>query len=69
MNSITVYLTSNFIGGFRRMGTRIVGGDVKAFFDAHVAKGFGDLMVSIVGLALAFWFVNFLYRKKVFIRL
>ena len=69
MNSITIYMTSNFIGGFRKLGARLAGGDVKAFFDHHVTTGFGDLVVSIVGLALAFWFVNFLYRKKIFIRL
>jgi hypothetical protein len=42
---------------------------VKAFFDAHVAQGFGDLMVSATGLLLVFWFAHFLYRKKIFIRL
>ena len=48
---------------------RLVGGDVKFFFDTHVAKGFGDLVVSLVGLLLMFWFVRFLYRHKIFIRL
>jgi predicted acyltransferase len=69
MNSITLYLTSNFLGGFRKLGLRLAGGDVKAFFDAHVAQGFGDLMVSATGLLLVFWFAHFLYRKKIFIRL
>jgi hypothetical protein len=69
MNSITVYMASNFLGGFRNIGRRLAGGDVKTFFDNHVAAGFGDLVVSLAGLALAFWFVNFLYRKKVFLRL
>jgi predicted acyltransferase len=69
MNSITIYLTSNFLGGFRKLGNRLAGGDVKAFFDQHVAQGLGDLMIAVTGLILAFWFVNFLYRKKMFIRL
>ncbi|HWH68402.1 MAG TPA: heparan-alpha-glucosaminide N-acetyltransferase domain-containing protein [Candidatus Sulfotelmatobacter sp.] len=69
MNSITIYLTSNVIGGFRKLATRFVGGDVKVFFDDHLAKGMGDMMISIVGLLLAFWFVHFLYRRKVFLRL
>ncbi len=69
MNSITIYMTSNIIGGFRPLGRRLAGGDLKNFFDAHVAQGFGDLVIAIVGLGLAFWFVNFLYRKKIFIRL
>lgn len=69
MNSITIYLASNIIGGFRKLATRFVGGDVKIFFDAHVAKGFGDMLISIVGLLLAFWLVHFLYKRKIFLRL
>jgi len=69
MNSITIYMVNNFLGGFDGLASRLAGGDVKAFFDAHVGQGVGELMVAIVGLGLVFWFVNFLYRKKVFIRL
>lgn len=69
MNSITAYLASNILGGFRRVAARFAGGDVKAFFDDHLAKGAGDLMISVVGLLLAFWFVHFLYRSKIFLRL
>jgi predicted acyltransferase len=69
MNSITIYLTSNILGGFRRLATRLAGGDVKDFLDAHLAKGSGDMVISIVGLLLAFWFVHFLYKRKIFLRL
>ena len=69
MNSITIYLTSNILGGFRRVAARLVGGDVRAFFDSMVAKGFGDMVISIVGLLLAFWVVHFLYKRKIFLRL
>ena len=69
MNSITVYLASNILGGFRRIAPRFVGGDVSAFLDAHVAKGMGAMAVSITGLVLAFWFVHFLYKRKIFLRL
>jgi hypothetical protein len=69
MNSITLYLTSNIIGGFRRLGTRLAGGDVQAWFNEHLLKGSGDLLVPVVGLLLVFWFANFLYRKKIFLRL
>ncbi len=69
MNSITIYLAGNILGGFRRLAPRFVGGDVKAFLDAHVAKGTGDLAISIVGLLLAFWVVHFLYKRKIFLRL
>jgi predicted acyltransferase len=69
MNSITIYVTSNFIGGFAKLGERLAGGDVRAFFDHQVAQGFGDLVVALVGLLLAFWFVRFLYTRKLFLRL
>ncbi len=69
MNSITVYLASNFLGGFRKLGLRFAGGDVKNFFETHISKGCGDLMISITGLILAFWFVRFLYQRKIFLRL
>jgi len=68
MNSITIYLANNIIG-FRKLAARFVGGDVKDFLDAHVTAGFGDLMLSLVGLALGIWLVHFLYRRKIFLRL
>ena len=68
MNSITIYLAENFVGGFDKIAARLVGGDVKTWFDLHVAQGFGALVVSLLGLLLAFWLVRFLYRRKVFLR-
>jgi predicted acyltransferase len=69
MNSITIYLASNILGGFRRLAVRFAGGDVKVFFDDHLAKGAGDMVISIVGLLLSFWLVHFLYKRKIFLRL
>jgi predicted acyltransferase len=70
MNSITVYLVNNFTGGFvSRLARRLAGGDVQHFFDEHVAQGAGSLVISITGLLLAIWFVHFLYRRKIFLRL
>jgi predicted acyltransferase len=69
MNSITIYFVDNIIGGFSTLGDRLAGGDVKVFFDTYVTKGLGDLVVSLIGLLLVFWFVRFLYRHKIFIRL
>ena len=69
MNSITIYIADGIIGGFRKPAEQLAGGDVKFFFDTCVAQGFGDLVVSLVGLVLAFWLVRFLYRNKIFIRL
>lgn len=68
MNSITVYLTSNFIGGFRRLAARLAGGDVQVWLNEHWTKGAGDMLVSVVGLLLMFYFVHFLYRRKIFVR-
>lgn len=68
MNSITVYLADHIIGGFNKIAARLVGGGVKAWFDVHIAQGFGELVISVVGLLLAFWLVRFLYRRKVFLR-
>jgi predicted acyltransferase len=69
MNSITIYLASNILGGFRKLASRFAGGDVRIFLDGHVAKGFGEMLISIVGLLLAFWLVHFLYKRKIFLRL
>jgi predicted acyltransferase len=71
MNSITIYLVSNFLGGggFGKLATRLAGGDVKAYMNNHITPGSGDLLVAVVGMVLAFWFLNFLYRKKIFLRL
>jgi predicted acyltransferase len=71
MNSITIYLIKNFLGGtFNRLSARFVGGDVKAYLDGLTpqTKGLGDLMISIVGLLIAFWIVRFLHQRKVFLR-
>lgn len=69
MNSITIYLVENITGGFDRIATRFVGGDVKTWFDVHLAQGFGDLVIALAGLLLALLLVRFLYQRKVFLRL
>ena len=65
MNSITIYVGGSILSDFRGLAARFAGGDVKMFFDNAVAKGFGDLVISIVGLVLAFWVVHFLYKRKI----
>lgn len=54
---------------FPQLAERFVGGDVKAYLNAHVAKGLGDLRVALTGLALALLLVRFLYRRRIFLRL
>jgi predicted acyltransferase len=68
MNSITIYLTQNMLGGFGKLSRRFAGGDIQDFFNNRLA-GSGDLVVALVGLFLAFWLVHFLYRRKIFLRL
>jgi len=69
MNSITIYLASNVLSEFRPLALRFAGGDVRAWLEAHLAQGSGELLVSALGLGLAFWLVHFLYRRKIFLRL
>jgi len=71
MNPITLYLASNFMGGlgFEKLALRLTGGPVKDFFDAHVAPGFGNLVVAATAVALFVWFARFLYRRQIFLRL
>lgn len=69
MNAITIYLIKNFLGGtFSKLAARLVGGDIKVWLDEHVAKGLGDLTITVVGLVLAFGLVRFLYQRKIFLR-
>ncbi len=68
MNSITIYMTDNILGGFGKLAERFVGGDISAWFNAR-SIGSGDLLVALVEMALSFWFVYFLYRRKIFLRL
>jgi hypothetical protein len=55
--------------GFRRVAARLLGGDVKQFFDNTVTGGFGDLVLSLGEMGLAIAVAWWLYRKKIFLRL
>jgi predicted acyltransferase len=70
MNPITLYLTSNFLGGlgFEKLALRLTGGPVENFLDAHVAQGFGELVISATAVALFLLFARFLYQRKIFLR-
>ena len=69
MNSITIYMVGDILVTFNRPAQRLVGGSVAKFFDTHVAQGCGQLVICITGLALAFWLVHLLYKRKIFLRL
>jgi predicted acyltransferase len=66
-NAITLYMLNSF-ASFSRVASRLVGGDVAAFFDAHVTSGTGRLVTAAVGLGLAVLLAGFLYRRKIFLR-
>ena len=70
MNPITLYLTSNFLGGlgFEKLARRLAGGSVKTCLDAHVAAGMGDLVIALAAVGLFVWFAHFLYQRKIFLR-
>ena len=68
MNSITVYMANNIIG-FRKLAERIVGGDVRAAFETHIAKGAGDLLIAFTGLGFGILLCWFLNRRKIYLRL
>jgi predicted acyltransferase len=63
MNAITIYIASALLN-FRKIADRFVGGDV-----AHWLGRYADLTRAVVALALALWLVNFLYRRRIFLRL
>ncbi len=66
-NAILIYLVEEVVR-FHRLASRLVGGDIGDFADAHIAHGAGHLFANIVGLLLAIGLAGFLYRRRVFIR-
>jgi predicted acyltransferase len=67
MNPITLYVISGLLS-YRRLAQRLAAGDVKLWLDAHLAAGFGDVVVAVVGLALMFALARFLFRREIFLR-
>jgi predicted acyltransferase len=63
MNAITIYLAHNIID-FGKLADRLVGGPIKESFG-----NYGQVLVTIVVLAMTFLLVRFLYRRKLFLRL
>lgn len=63
MNAITIYLVSAIVG-FQKLAGRFVGGDI-----AIALGSWAEFIRAIVALGLVFAVVNFLYRRKIFLRL
>lgn len=66
-NTITLYFLNNLME-FKDVAARLVGGDVGAFFDRHLTAGAGKFATATVGLVLAVALANFLYHRKIFLR-
>jgi predicted acyltransferase len=67
MNPITLYLLTNVVN-FNGIAKRLAGGDITRFLDTAVAKGIGNLVVTLIGLALIVLLARFLYKRQIFIR-
>ena len=66
-NAITLYFIESIVN-FERLAERFAGGDVSAFFDAHIVSGMGHLVRTSVGLLLAILLARFLYNRRIFLR-
>jgi predicted acyltransferase len=66
-NAITLYFLNN-VANFQVFATRLVGGDIGAYFDRHVAPASGRLLAAAAGVTLAILLARFLYRRKIFLR-
>jgi predicted acyltransferase len=66
-NALTIYVAAQVVN-FQLVAARFAGGDVKEFFDTHMAKGAGSLVIALVSLTLVVLFARFLYQRKIFLR-
>lgn len=66
-NALVVYMSARVIR-YHDVANWFTGGDVAAFLDDHIAKGFGAVATAAVALGLVILFARFLYRRRIFIR-
>ncbi len=62
VNPITIYFGGQFID-FEKLAKHLVGGDLNQYFGRY-----GELVLALTTLALIFWFLRFLYQRKIFLR-
>ena len=62
VNPITIYVGGRFID-FEAIAKLFVGGEVNKHFGAY-----GELVLALTTLAFGFWFLRFLYQRKIFLR-
>ena len=68
MNPITLYVASGIVN-FRNVGQRLVGGDVKTFFDGSLGKGGGEMIAAAMAVTLVLLVARFLHKRQIFLRL
>lgn len=61
-NPIAIYLAAAWFP-FRDIATRIAGGPIKERLGEY-----GDVLITVVALALIILLARFLYRRKIFLR-
>ena len=66
-NAIALYMINNLMG-FQAVASKLVGGDVYNFFNAHVTSGAGSLVNIAVAVTLAIVLARYLYQRKIFLR-
>ncbi|HEX2860402.1 MAG TPA: hypothetical protein VHN79_02135 [Lacunisphaera sp.] len=67
MNSITIYLVAEIVR-FERLAGRLVGPDIRNFFNGYLTSGAGEFLQALAGLGLTLTFAWFLHRRKIFLR-
>ncbi len=67
-NALTIYIVSRLVD-FNEVSSRLVGGEIASWLDAHIAPHSSGLVLALTGLALSFLLCRFLYRRQVFLRL
>jgi predicted acyltransferase len=63
VNPITIYFGGNFID-FTGLAKTLVGSEANNYFGRY-----SELVLALATLALSFWFLRFLYQRKIFLRL
>ena len=66
LNAITVYLLVHIVS-LEKIAARLAGGEIKQGLDS-LRTGLGDLLISLVALALAILFCRFLYQRRIFLK-
>ena len=67
LNPIFIYLVTNVVS-FHTLAERLVGGDLNDILDERIIDGAGDLLVSLVGLAMVVALAYGMHRRKVYLK-